>query len=106
MERIRLNLHANAGMKLDRHRDVLQYFQNSADQGNVNAQAAIGKVGRPGAFPGPPTGRNQTVALNGHAASAGQAPFLLCLGMQWVASSAVQPRSSSVGHVAYAPCSP
>lgn len=44
MERIRLNLHANSGLRADRHKDVLQYYQQSADHGNVGAQTTIGKV--------------------------------------------------------------
>ncbi|KIY99497.1 hypothetical protein MNEG_8460 [Monoraphidium neglectum] len=79
MERIRLNLHANAGMKLDRHRDVLQYFQNSADQGNVNAQAAIGKVLNAGSYgvPRDPKGAQHYLR---RAADAGDADAMAHLG--------------------------
>jgi SEL1 protein len=44
IERIRLNVHANQGLKADRHREVLQYYQYSADHGNVDAQTAVGQV--------------------------------------------------------------
>lgn len=41
---MRLNLNANSGLMSERNREVLQYFQHSADNGNVNAQTTVGKV--------------------------------------------------------------
>lgn len=40
IERIRLNVHANQGIKPDRQREVLQYYQYSADRGNIDAQVS------------------------------------------------------------------
>lgn len=45
VERIRLNLHAKIGLRAERSREVLQYYRTSADNGNVDAQVAVGKVG-------------------------------------------------------------
>eukprot|EP00882_Tetradesmus_deserticola_P011726 GHRQ01012405.1.p1 GENE.GHRQ01012405.1~~GHRQ01012405.1.p1 ORF type:complete len:438 (+),score=218.92 GHRQ01012405.1:79-1314(+) len=44
IERIRLNVHANQGTKPDRQREVLQYYQYSADRGNIDAQTAVGTL--------------------------------------------------------------
>lgn len=44
IERIRLHVQANHGLKTDRQREVLQYYQYSADKGNVDAQTAVGQV--------------------------------------------------------------
>ncbi|WIA12915.1 hypothetical protein OEZ85_006532 [Tetradesmus obliquus] len=44
IERIRLNVHANQGIKPDRQREVLQYYQYSADRGNIDAQTAVGTL--------------------------------------------------------------
>eukprot|EP00879_Flechtneria_rotunda_P018269 GHRR01019166.1.p1 GENE.GHRR01019166.1~~GHRR01019166.1.p1 ORF type:complete len:833 (+),score=340.80 GHRR01019166.1:350-2848(+) len=44
IERIRLNVHANQGVKPDRQREVLQYYQYSADRGNTDAQTAVGTL--------------------------------------------------------------
>lgn len=44
IERIRLHVQTNHGLKTDRQREVLQYYQYSADKGNVDAQTAVGQV--------------------------------------------------------------
>ncbi|KAG2498098.1 hypothetical protein HYH03_003856 [Edaphochlamys debaryana] len=45
VERIRLHLQsAGAGLRSDRHREVVQYYQYSADRGNTEAQTAVGQV--------------------------------------------------------------
>eukprot|EP00878_Enallax_costatus_P015396 GHUV01016127.1.p1 GENE.GHUV01016127.1~~GHUV01016127.1.p1 ORF type:complete len:751 (+),score=236.62 GHUV01016127.1:451-2703(+) len=44
VERIRLNVHANQGIKPDRQREVLQYYQYSADRGNIDAQTTVGTL--------------------------------------------------------------
>jgi len=45
VERIRLNLNANSGLLSERNREVLQYFQHSADHGDINAQTTGAGVG-------------------------------------------------------------
>ncbi len=46
IERIRLALQnpANGGLRSERHREVVQYYQYSADRGNTEAQTAVGQV--------------------------------------------------------------
>ncbi|KAG2433559.1 hypothetical protein HYH02_012676 [Chlamydomonas schloesseri] len=45
VERIRLHLQAaQGGLRSDRHREVVQYYQYSADRGNTEAQTAVGQV--------------------------------------------------------------
>ncbi|KXZ44261.1 hypothetical protein GPECTOR_70g492 [Gonium pectorale] len=45
VERIRLHLQAAAGgLRSERHREVVQYYQYSADKGNTEAQTAVGQV--------------------------------------------------------------
>jgi hypothetical protein len=44
VERVRLNLNANSGLMSERNREMLQYYQHSADNGNVNAQSTVGKA--------------------------------------------------------------
>mmetsp|Transcript_12326 Transcript_12326/g.26616 ORF Transcript_12326/g.26616 Transcript_12326/m.26616 type:complete len:777 (-) Transcript_12326:145-2475(-) len=44
VERIRLYIQSSQGLKADRHREVVQYYQYSADRGNVDAQTAVGQV--------------------------------------------------------------
>jgi SEL1 protein len=44
IERLRLNLHANQGLRSERQREVLQYYQYSADRGNTEAQTTVGTV--------------------------------------------------------------
>ncbi|PNW85669.1 hypothetical protein CHLRE_03g197400v5 [Chlamydomonas reinhardtii] len=45
VERIRLHLQAaQGGLRSERHREVVQYYQYSADRGNTEAQTAVGQV--------------------------------------------------------------
>eukprot|EP00798_Chlamydomonas_sp_ICE-L_P011120 gene11120-18744_t len=45
VERLRLSSQANTGgLKAERQREIVQYYQYSADQGNVDAMSAVGQV--------------------------------------------------------------
>ncbi|GAX75410.1 hypothetical protein CEUSTIGMA_g2854.t1 [Chlamydomonas eustigma] len=44
IERIRLHVQSAQGLQADRQREVVQYYQYSADKGNVDAQTAVAQV--------------------------------------------------------------
>lgn len=44
VEKFKLHVQASLGMKSEMHREVVQYYQYSADRGNVDAQSAVGRV--------------------------------------------------------------
>jgi SEL1 protein len=89
IERLRLNLHASQGLRTDRHREVLQWYQYSADQGNVAAQAMVGQVLNAGTHG---ISRDHSAAAHylHRAGGAGDAEAMANLGSMYAAGMGVE----------------